>query len=186
MVGVAVFALVLVVALTAISTRPKTTRDSAESIGLSFELTDRWKDVRAGTEWPGYFVVTSKILSWRAEPSLVFVKGEAGLAILSREVATDTTPPEAAMADAQDLALVYSLSTDTRLQERRAVEYFGSRGVSYVAERWVAGEYFNEAVAVLPLGNRVVYVVYTAPQDRWDVDSKEVEEILKSAKPTSR
>ena len=183
-IGVAMVVIGLVVA--GLSMRPKSTRDAAEKIGFSFEVSDRWRDVRSSTEWPSYFVVTSKILSWGAEPSLVFVKDSTRLAILSKAVATDTSSPQVAADDAQELALVYSLSNDTRLQGRSEVEVFGSKGVIFVAERSMAGEYFNEAVAVVPLNNRVVYVVYAAPQDQWDSERREVEGILRSAQPISR
>lgn len=166
----------------ALSLRPKPRHDTAAGLGLAFELTDRWKDVRDSSEWPGYFVVTAKILSTGAQPSLVFFKGSTGLAVLFREVATDTTPPQAALQDAEDLALVYGLSSDARLRSRGEVNLFGSRGTSFLAERWVAGGYYNEEMVVLPLGDRVVYVVYTAPQADWEVESREVRKILESAR----
>jgi hypothetical protein len=168
-----------------VSSRPKPRHDTAEGLGLGFELSDRWQDVRNGAEWPGYFVVTSKILSSGAQPSMVFVKGNTGLALLSREVSTDTTPPEAALQDAEEIGLVYGLSSDTRLQGRGAVEYFGSSGTAFIAERWVSGEYYNEEVIVLPLGDRVVYVVFTAPKSVWDSERVEIEKILRSARPTA-
>lgn len=181
--AVGVGAAMVAVITVALSARPSPGRDTAEGLGMTFEVTDHWQDVRDSSEWPGYFVVASKILSSGAQPSLVFVKGNTGLAVLSREVATDTTPPEAAFSDAETLGLVYSLSSDTRLQGRGEASIFGSRGVGFTAERWAAGSYYNEEAIVVPLGNRVVYVVYTAPQTAWEAERREIRKILESARP---
>ncbi len=176
-------ALVLIATLVVgFSLRPRQRQDTAEGLGLSFELSERWQDVTTSREWPGYFVVASKILNLGASPSLVLLKDKTALAILSREPATDTTPAEAASSDVEDVGLVYSLSSDTRLYGREDVDLFGVPATGFVAERWVASEYYNEEVIVTALGDRVVYVVFTAPQSRWESESQEVWKILRSAK----
>ncbi len=183
LVGVVVAVVLVAVVVAGIGFRPRPRQDVAEGLGLRFELSEQWQDRMSDPEWPALFVTASKIAAVGGEPALVVTKGSAALALLSRLVSTDTAPPEAAARDAEDVGLVYSLSTDTRLRGRSQADLFGGTGTAFTAERWVSGEAYLEETVVAPVGDRVVYAVWTAPVSVWEQERGEIQRILRSARP---
>ncbi len=182
-VGVSAVTVLLAVVVAGVGFRSRPREDVAEGLGLRFELTEQWQDRMSDPQWPALFVTASKIAALGGEPALVVTKGSTALALLSRPVATDTTAPEAAAQDAEDVGLVYSLSTDTRLRGRSQADLFGGAGSAFTAERWVSGEVYVEETVVAPLGDRVVYAVWTAPASVWEGERGEIQKILRSARP---
>lgn len=179
---VAIVASIVVVATAAwVSSRPGPRKDRVEQVGIALEVPPHWQDVAPEAAALERFAVGSKVQQLGATPSMVLVDGDAAMALLWKETATDTTPAEVAISDFDELALVYRLSSDTREVGRASIGVFGTDAYSVVAERWSTGPYWMEELIVAPLEGKVVYVVYTAPQGSWDRVRSSVLGILATA-----
>lgn len=179
---VAIVSSVVVVAAAGwVLTRPGPRKDRVEQVGIALEVPPQWQDVPPEPAALERFAVGSKVQQLGATPSMVLVDGQAAMAVLWKETATDTAPAEVAISDFDTLALVYRLSSDTREVARSSIGVFGTDAYSVLAERRSTGPYWMEEIIVAPLEGKVVYVVYTAPQESWDKVRTSVLGILATA-----
>jgi hypothetical protein len=151
-----------------------------EGIDISLEVPRSWHDITGDPSWNSRLVVAGKIRNLGAQPALVIAKDEVVLAVFYREPSTDTTPPAAAAADFEEVAMVYSLAPDARVVGRGTTELFGETAGIVTADIRDGDRYKREEFSALARGNKIVYVAYSSPESQWVQARAEVASILSS------
>ena len=151
-----------------------------EGIDISLEIPRSWHDISGDPSWSSRLVAVGKIRSLGAQPALVIAKDEVVLAVFYREPSTDTSPPAAAAADFEEVAMVYSLAPDARVVGRGTTELFGEPAGIVTADIRDGDRYRREEFSALARGNKIVYVAYSSPESQWAQARGEVVSILSS------
>lgn len=177
---------VLIVLIVILAWPDSARTERSGNLDLLFRYPGGWQEIAHETEVVDSFTVASRLIGEGGEVGLAITRNDAALAVITlpKDEETETTEPQVLLERAEALRLIYEISTDARAGALREAKVLGANAIVVPGERISAGQRYREESTVLILDDREVYILMSAPEDRWASEREAMDQILKSAKKT--